>query len=395
MQFSRATSAEFGASFLDIDGEPLPCANPTIYPSIAIKDPSGITVSTGVGRLIGGGKYTFRWFVPPDAELNTPDRPWSISWFFVTETGHNKDFEESFNVTDRVEPEPEERKWTYLTRIGKSERLFLPLMTQPEELGLDILDGGDNAIVSIYPTNDTVTDDIALASPKIPISNRKIGRIARDGRYHYVFDTDPLTSIGDYLVFWRVRETVVSPEDEVQQLLRVPEMNFWRLLQPLRMLIDKLQKRIGWVQAYADSDLYDYILHGVGLANVTQPTTNWTLSSIPIQASRGVIDVVLLYAAVWGLIAQQTSEIELQFDHSGQTVTLNYNHDYGNVLGYINDLLEKFAESKQHIYRIAHGPGYGGVSPKNWRFNQRVWRVDNWGSGSPYDASVLLTSIGL
>jgi hypothetical protein len=200
---------------------------------------------------------------------------------------------------------------------------------------------------------------------------------------------------GEYLIFWRIRETSVSPEDEIQQLLRVPEMNFWRLSQPLRILIDKLQKRLGWVQAYADSDIYEYILRGMDAANFVQPTTNWTLASVPIRSSRGVTTAVLLYAATWGLIAQQILEVELQYDHGGQTVQLTYNHDYSGILGLISGLLDNFKESKQHIYRIANGPGLVGVRPKNWRYNNRVWRVDNWGSGSPYDVAALATSLGL
>jgi len=394
MQFSRATWSVFEASFLDMDGAPLPSADPLMYPSIAVKDPSGTTLATSVGKTLGSGKYSFRWFVPENAEINTSDRPWSIAWFFLTATGHNKDFEESFSVVDSVEPEPEDRQWTYLARVGKSERLFLPLDIRPEEIGLDILDSSDKLILSIPTACNTVTEEVRLATMQEPIITRKIGRIARDGRYHYFFDTDPL-SYGEYLIFWKIRETIVSPEDEVQQLLRVPVMAFWRLAQPLRMLIDKLQKRVGWPQSYADSDLYEYILRGLDMANLTQPTTNWSLSSIPIGASRGVLDAILLYAAMWGLTAQQVLETELSFDHSGQTVTLNYNHDYSGVFGHINGLLDKFAESKQHIFRIANGPGYVGVRPKNWRYNNRVWRVDNWGSGSPYDVSVLATSIGL
>jgi len=394
MQYARATSAVFEASFVNQDGEPIPALNTTNSPTVDIKDPAGTSVATGIGKPLGGGKYSFQWFVPADAEINTMDRPWSITWFFVTDTGHNKDYEETFNVVDEVEPEPEERKWTYLTRSGKSERILLPLDAQPEEMGLDILDASNNMYVSITPGTNTVTDDVKAASTATALASRKIGRIIRDGRYHYFFDTDPL-EMGEYLVFWRIRETSVSPEDEIQQLLRVPEMNFWRLVQPLRILIDKLQKRIGWVQAYADSDVYEYILRGMDAANFVQPTTNWTLSSLPLKSSRGVISAVLLYAATWGLISQQILEVELQYDHGGQTVQLTYNHDYSGILGLINGLLDNFKESKQHIYRIANGPGLVGVRPKNWRYNNRVWRVDNWGSGSPYDVAALATSLGL
>ncbi len=390
MQFARATHAKFEASFLDEDNAPLPAADPESYPAVRIKNPLGVTVATAVGSTVGAGKYVLEWFVPEDAEINTKDRPWSISWFFVTATGHNKDYGQTFDIVDRVEVEPEERKWTYLTRQGSSERLFLKLDAMPEEIGLDLLDGSNQQIANVNGLASSIEGATAATATAL----RAIGHMSKDGLHYFFYDTDPL-NLGEYLVFWRVRKELISPVDHVQQLLRVPEMVFWRLAQPLRMLLDKLQKKIGWVQAYSDSDIYEYIIRGVDMTNMVQPTTNWALNTIPLRNSRGVIDAVLLYAAMWGLTAQSVLETELNFDFSGQTISLGYNHDYSGIFGNINEMLNKFAESKQHIYRIAHGPGRVGVRPKNWRFTQRVWRVDNWGFGSPYDVSVLMTSAGL
>lgn len=390
MQFARATHAVFETNFLDQDNVPLTSGDPNSYPAVSIKDPNGTEVATGLGRTIGGGKYQFRWFVPENAEINVDTSSWKIVWFFLTATGHNRTNGDSFDIIEKIDPEPEERKWTYLTRMGTNERLFLRLDKAPVEICLDLLDTGNNLIHQVT----SVTDDLKQAKECIALGARKIGRTHSNGQYLYFFNTDPL-GVGEYLIFWKVRDTDVSPADSVQQMLRVPSMNFWRLVQPLRMLVDKLQKRIGWVQSYSDSDIYEYILRGVDAANMVQPTTNWTLSSIPIHGSRGVIDAVLLYAAMWALMAQQILEIELSFDHGGQTVQLNYNHDYSGILSTINDMLTRFQESKLHIYRQANGPGRVGVRPKNWRFTQRVWRVDNWGTGSPYDVSVLMTSINL
>jgi len=391
MQFTRATHATFEAEFVDQDGQPLVRADPESYPATVVKDPQGTTIATGVGKNLGDGKYQWNWFVPADAEINTLDSPWSISWFFLTDTGQNKDYQETFDVVDQIEPEPEERAWTYLLRENSSERLFLKLDKIPQSLSLTILDPNNNPMHSVEGISDSEAHGMTIT----PLQYRKISYLKKDGVYHFFFDTEPLAA-GEYLIFWRVQQEIISQPYDVQQLLRVPIMHFWRLNQPLRMLIDKLQKKIGWVQAYSDADIYEYILRGVDMANIVQPTTNWTLGSIPQQGSRGVINAVLLFAAVWGLNAQQILETELQFDHGGQTVQLTYNHDYGGVLGNINELLGKYAESKLHIYRIAQGPGRVGVRPKNWRFTQRVWRVDDWGAAtSPYDVSVLMTSCGL
>jgi len=390
MEAPRATTVSFEAEFLDTDGDPMLSADASAYPAVIVKDPTGLTVANGVGRPIGSGKYLFNWFVPEDAEINVIDRPWRIEWFFVSAAGHNDGSEELFNVVEKVDPKPEERKWTYITRVGTGERLFLRLPKKPEELSLQLLDTGDREMF----TKEGCTQDYGKTKESIPIAQRKIGYTTNNGDYVFHFNTDPL-NYGEYLVFWRVRETTISPADDVQQLLRVPEMNFWRLAQPLRMLIDKLQKRVGWIQSYSDSDLYEYIIRGVDMTNLVAPSTNWSLGSLPLHFSRGIIDIVLLYAAMWGLTAQQVLEIELSFDHGGQTVQLNYNHDYGSVFSQIENMLARFIESKPLIYRLAEGPGRVGVRPKNWRFSQRVWRVDGWGTGSPYDVSTLMTSVGL
>lgn len=391
MQFARATSAKFESSFIDQDGEPLVPADPVSYPAVVIKDPAGTSIASGVGKPVGNGKYVFRWFVPADAEVNPDDRQWSIEWFFTTLSGQNKDAQEAFSVVDKVDPGDDERSWTYLTRIGTSERLFLRLPTQPESVSLDILDQSDKLLHRVSSSSQ----DLSQASETVALAQRKIAKMVDEGgRYVYYFNTDPFKQ-GEYLVFWSVRDTPVSVATSVQQLLRVPEMVFWHLLQPMRILLDRLQKRIGWVQAYHDGDIYEFILRGLDMANSTAPSTGWTLDSIPIRNSRGVIDAVLLYAASWALISQQILEEEIKFDYGGQTVTLNYSHDYSGVFANINGMLENFKESKLLLYRIANGPGKVGVRPKNWRYTQRVWRVDGWGFGSPYDISSLLSSVGI
>jgi len=390
MEAPRATTVAFEAEFLDTDGVPMLSADAATYPSVIIKDPVGSTLASGVGRPIGNGKYIFNWFVPESAEVNVVDRPWRIEWFFVSAAGHNDGHEESFSVVEKVDPKPAERKWTYLTSVGTSERLFLRLPKKPVELGLRFLDTADREVFC----KEGCTQDYAQTKESVAIGARKIGYTTDGGDYVFHFNTDPL-NFGEYLVFWKVRDTTISPADNVQQLVRVPEMNFWRLAQPLRMFIDKLQKRIGWIQSYSDSDLYEYLLRGVGMTNLVAPSTNWSLSSIPLHYSRGIIDIVLLYAAMWGLTAQQVLEVELSFDHGGQTVQLNYNHDYSSIFSQIENMLARFVESKPLIYRLAEGPGRVGVRPKNYRFSNRVWRVDGWGSGSAYDVSSLMTSAGL
>jgi hypothetical protein len=185
--------------------------------------------------------------------------------------------------------------------------------------------------------------------------------------------------------------------ENLLQVIRVPETNFWRFNPSLRMFLDKFRKRIGAIQSYSDADLYEYLIRGLGLINSIAPTTNWTLDSIPPRVLSGVAEMVILGASIWALHAQQILEIELSFTHGGQTVTLDYNHDYGGVISSIRDLLSNFMEKgKQDIFRKATGSGVVGVRPKNYRHYQRVYRVPDFHSqASAFNINNLVHAVGI
>ena len=393
MRFARSTAAVFEASFLDQDGKALPAARG--FPSVQIKKPDGEKVADGLGQSIGQGKYRFTWFVPEDAEINTPDRTWSIDWFFATVSGHNRDTTEHFSVIDKIEADPDERKWTYITKVGERERIILRLPERPFQIGFQVLDNSNALIASIFDEEAKITSD-KVEQIKETDPNRLLGRVPQNGEFAYYYDTEPL-NVGEFIIFWKVRDTIVSPMENLLQVIRVPEMNFWRFNPSLRMFLDKFRKRIGAVQAYSDSDLYEYLIRGLGLINAIAPTTNWTLNSIPPRVLSGVAEMVILGASIWALHAQQILEIELSFTHGGQTVTLDYNHDYGGVISSIRDLLSNFIEKgKQDIFRKATGAGIVGVRPKNYRYYQRVYRVpDIQSQASAFNINNLINAVGI
>ena len=396
MRLARGTSAPFEAQFVDLDGEPLVSADPNVPVTVEIKDPDGQGVASGVGKPIGGGTYRFDWFVPEDAEINTPERKWSVNWYLITTEGHNRSAQEFFDVVDKVQAGASDREWTLLTRAGTQERVSIQRETRPTEIGLDILFYASSLIKDIFGKEPEITE-AKLDSKDLEPSNpdRKIGRTVNDGVYNYFYDTDPLNTPGEYVIFWKIRDSPVSAIEHIQRNIRVPENTFWLLNKPLRMLIDRLQKKAGLVQSYSTSDIYEYIRQGLGYVNMTYPQTHWTLDIIPAGRSDGVETAVLLGAAIYALNAQQILETELSFSFGGQTVTLDYNHDFGGVISNMGELFNRFVESKKHLYRQACGVGRVGVRPKNYNYTQRVWRVGNFGGTSPYDVNVLLSQIGL
>lgn len=391
MRVIRGTPVTFEATFVDVDGDPLVAGDPNATPSVQIKDAEGSLVATSVGRPIGNGKYQLPWFVPETAELTTDQDKWSIDWFFITIEGHNRSSQELFEVVDKVQASPSDREWTLLTRAGTRQRVSIQLDARPSQIGFDMLFSGSLIKQIFGPEEDTQPN---LEQIKETDPDRPIGRVVENGQYKYFYDTDLLNE-GEYQVFWRTRESTVSPVEEQQRVIRVPEFNFWTLNLPLRILIDKLHKRIGQVQSYSESDLYEYMQQGLGYVNMIYPQTSWTLSSVPRNVFSGLRTATLLGAAIWGLNAQQILEIELSFSHGGQTVTLEYNHDYSGVLSNMEQMLQKFTESKKHLYRQQQGVGRVGVRPKNYNYHQRVWRVGNYGGTSPYDVNTLIAQIGL
>lgn len=375
MKIARGTSYPFEATFVDQDGEGLVPDDPTSTPQVQVKDPEGTILKTGLGKPVSHRDYVFEWFCPKEAVLNVPEAKYSAEWFFNVLGGSTRTHSEDFDVIDRVEPTPEEKKQTYINLPNKSERLFFRTEQDPfqaqGELELQIYNTSNVLIANV----NEVTKDQNKLKPDDP--DRVMGVMEKDGEYVYYYDTDALP-VGEYNIFWGLRQSAVSNKAYDHQLLRVPHWNFWRMSKSLLMVIDKLKKKIGWVQSYSDADLLEYLLRGLGMVNAVTPNTNWGFGSVPTvaDASSGIADAILLAATMKALTAQQILEIELSFTHGGQTVTLDYNHDYGSVLSNINEQFSKFAEAKPRLYRVACGPGVVGVRVMRNRFyGQRVYKL--------------------
>lgn len=372
MQVVRGTHVTFKAQFVDADGEPLVSADETKWPAIVIKNPGEETIYNAVGRVVDGkGNYQFEWFVPVDAPLNEAPNRYSINWYFTNAYDHTRSTEQFFDVVDKIIPTEEEAQEMYLTRIGTYERLILPLEVEPAEISLSIVDESFSQVAFV----NSVATQAKEALENEPVAERKIGLVIDDTMYKYYYNTEPFSSSGLYNAFWSVRDSVVSPKIDHQQVIRVPENQYWLFNKSLRMLIDKLRKKLSTFQAYTEDQIYEFIIRGLGFVNGVEPATDWTLTSIPDKVAYGVAEAMLLAAAKYALIGQQVLETELSFDHGGQTVTLSVNHDYGGVIGYIDTMLEKFAEAKPRLYRIMCPIGVVGTRRYNLGYRNKVWKV--------------------
>jgi hypothetical protein len=150
------------------------------------------------------------------------------------------------------------------------------------------------------------------------------------------------------------------------------------------MLIDKVQKKIGHVQAYSDSDMYEYMVRGTEYVNAVNPITGWTLVNWPAQY--GMTNFLLMAAAWWGLNAQYLSEGELAFNFSGQTVTLDVDRTgyYSDAMGRLKDYLDtQLQQTKRNMLRRV-SVGAIATRPYDFGLQSLVARVQtvNGGNGT-------------
>lgn len=358
----RGTAVVFQELFVEEDGTPLVPGDPSAYPAVAILSPTEEVIQTGVGTAVSGspGRWQFSWFVPADSELSTADTPWRIDWTFLTNGNRQITRGAEFQVIDNIEATPEERQYFNLTFKGQKERLIVKFKDPQDSVQLTLI-GPSNTETSLTPRIQTVTD----------------------GQFHvYYADTDELDRTGCYLSVWTTRATALSSPATFVQQVRVPEMLFWWIQPDFRMLIDKLQKKIGHVQSYSDADLYGYLLRGVEILNQTNPVTGWSLTNFP--TAYGMTTFLLAAATWWGLQAQYLSEAELSFNFSGQTVTLDVDRTgfYADAMGRLKDYLDnELQKTKRNALRRV-SVGSLAARPYDFGLQSLVTRVQTVNGGS-------------
>jgi hypothetical protein len=372
----RGSSVTFEELFIEADGTPIPPLDPLAHPSVSIVSPDQTILATGVASALGDGRYRFQWFAPADADLSSPDRPWRIDWLIVVNNNRQIQRSASFEVSDTIEGDPTERAYTYLTLFGESERLISRFFTEQDEISVTIRDQLNNVLESYDKSQLTVVHE--------------------QGTVAYYVDTTPAEGVGIFNVVWRSRQTPVSPHQTTVQQLRVPELHFWTFQPSLRMFLDKIQKKVGMVQAYSDSDLYEYMQRGMGTVNAYNPATSWNMSAFPV--SMGFEEFILLAAAWWGLQAQYLSEGELAFDYSGQSTTLTVDRTgtYESAISRIKEHMDTHLPKLKSTWMRRQSTGIYAGRPYNWGLSNSVVRVSTTnGAQQNRGYSQLFVNLGL
>ena len=314
--FLRGETATFVVNFYEDAAQTIPLIpiDSAKYPFYAIYDLNNNLVQSGVGIAeIAPGRYRADYIVAFDAPLSNDAGRWRIEWSIISIDNRQIDFVEEFDIKDTVISASETREQKFITLVCNPYRAILRLTIQPYEVALDVFKANNFNQKVIDNMTTTYANGIHLAL---------------DGDsmvYYYDIDASIISQCSNFAIIWKTRNTVVDPQEFVYQNLMVITPKTLMLITSLRMIIDKLQKRLGVVQAYEDSDLVEYLTRGAELVNAGYPTTFFAMSMMPTALTVHHI----LFSAWYALQAQGLLSVELGFSFSGQSVTLDYDQASG------------------------------------------------------------------
>jgi len=353
--FLRGETANFVINFFEDAAGTIPAIPLDVsqYPAYEIFDINNNVVQSGLGTPeVSPGRYKTDFIVPPGAPLSNDLDRWRIEWTMVTTTNRQVDYVEEFDIKDTVITASETREQKFITLSGETYRAMLRLPEVPEQVTLNIYNS---------------VSDIKLASAISGVTNGI--QETSDGDsivYYYNFPASKAGMNCFFSLVWGVQNTLAEPLSFHYQSLTAITPSVLNFITCLRMLLDKMQKRLGTVQAYEDSDLVEYSIRGQELVNSVYPTTFYHLGSMPQQLTV----FHLLYSAWYGIQAQRLLNVELGFNFSGQTTTLDFDQSSGlaDVASSWNDFLqENLGAAKQGILR-ASSP-VGTVAGRQYRYN--------------------------
>lgn len=402
--FTRGETSQFRVGFFADQAQTIPLQpiSPE-YPSYTIFDPSGTPIQSGMGTVKSPGNWTADFLVPKDAPLSyfqqapqqyndqgqgaplTADGGrYRIEWIIVTAENYQVQFVEEFDVRDIAVTQSHSRELKYMTMAGDAVRLMYRSSVLPYKVKLKMIVRGDD-------NNPVVSEEF---DNSVPPATGNIQYAKDGGSYVLYFDVPENTTQQNtaYIALWSIQETAFAVPSTEFQIVVAISSNILPVITALRMLIDRFQKRIGRLQAYEDSDLLEYISHGLRMVNLSYPTTSFNMNQVPDD----LLTHVTLAAAWYGLSAQAILETDLNFNFSGQSVTLSVDRA---------SALESHASKLMDWYNSSIGPakmayvrrsrGIGTVAGRAYNYRQMyqyVYRISSMGSDGLLNT---LTKIGL
>jgi intein/homing endonuclease len=274
------------------------------YPSYRILDPSGAILAQGVGVPAGApGVWKIGWVVPKAAQLTNPHRRYQMATVMVDKEMRQWELSWEFDVVESAITPQEPELQQFLTFVNTPIRLFFKNTVRPSTLSVNFFAKGvdGSPLFTAY-----LTYPIPNPAGPYDLLETQIGT-----GFTYYIDTPSIALPGSYSALWQVRDTVVSSLDFEHQVVQVIATNVAHMMNSVRMLIDKLQKKLGLAFAYANEDIYEYLSEGMKLINSYWPPSNYNVNAPP----NSIEAFIVLAAAWWGLTAQRIlyAETNLNF----------------------------------------------------------------------------------
>lgn len=283
--------------------QPVVPVDPQTHPNFRILAPNGEILHQGIAVPAGSpGFWRVGWIVPKDAELTNVNKRYRFQTIIVDANFRQFETSFEFDVVETAVPAQKPELQQLLTFVGEGIRINFANSVRPDSLKVKVVPRGQD-FSPLHVANWT------FPVPVIPGPN-DLKEIQRGNEYVYYTDVPIFPAVGEYTAMWNVRDFPESSPDMELQSIEVISSATFQLMKSLRMLIDKLQKKLGIVYAYTNEDIIEYLKRGIGNINAFTPPTFYNLSTIPAPLE----SLAIMASAVWGLTAQRILYAETSFE---------------------------------------------------------------------------------
>jgi hypothetical protein len=382
----RGDVTELRAGFFNDEAHTSPIVpiNAMSYPSYTIYDPDNQPIQSGVAQPEGGpGLYKIMFSVPTDATLSNDVKRWRVEWTMVSTDNRQMEFVESFDVHDIVVSASESREIKKIALALKDNDVTLRLGYTPAEV-----------YFNLYLNNDM---NQQLASGSLTGGSVRVVEDGDSRVFVYRVPGEHMKPGSTLGVVWSITPRIGETEQHVHQSISAVTPLILEQVASLRMLIDKLQVRQGLVQAYEDSDLVEYLRQGLALLNGAYTPTSFQFGFVP--PIFGVHH--LLFSGWWALNGQYLLAGSLDFNFSGQSVTLDTDQKgpLADTMSRWTDFLNNTLPQLKTQYVRANS-AVASVSVRGYRYNSinnYTYRISSTRAGGGSTGGLLqqLTTLGL
>ena len=374
--FQRGTQAEFRFGFQKKDKSAIVPLDPLRFPSFQIESPAGIQVQTGVATPFGDpGCYRVLWQIPDDAPVSDDSSTWILRATLVNLQKKQFSFKHPFTVIEQRKPTQESRDLILLGIEGSDFRVTW---------NGDFVPASITAMCFVSSSPDDTTN-APVPTPVIPT-----GPVYADGLVTYYIDLPGANlKAGNYTVVWNVQQTTSSSSDIDYQQIRVIGRSTLQFIPQVKFIVNRFQAAFDLPNFISDADFTEGLYHGLDLINQWHPMSFYSINDMMMSGPRPnpLRNFWIMAAAWWVLHSQNMVELNLAFNLSGASTSLDYDRSSG-IESAMGRLREEFSQNltpaKISFKYMMQGFGSLSVRPYQLRsYQNRVWRVEHGAGNSP------------